>query len=65
MRYKVRLAAQGFFQRPDIDYKETYSLVMNAITFQFLVSLAASKGLDMHLMDVLTDHLYGSIDTNI
>ena len=65
MRYKVRLAAQGFFQRPGIDYEETYSLVMDAITFRFLVSLVASEGLNMRLMDVLTTHLYGSIDTNI
>ena len=38
MRYKARLVAQGFLQRPSIDYKETYSHVMNTITFLFLIS---------------------------
>ena len=38
MRYKARLVAQGFLQRPSIDYEETYSHVMNAITFRFLIS---------------------------
>jgi hypothetical protein len=33
VRYKARLVAQGFTQRPDIDFNETYSPVMNGITF--------------------------------
>jgi hypothetical protein len=33
VRYKVRLDAHGFTQRPDIDFNKTYSLVMNGITF--------------------------------
>ena len=36
MRYKARLVAQGFSQRPGIDYKETYLPVMDTITFPFL-----------------------------
>jgi hypothetical protein len=33
VRYKARLIAQGFTQRPGIDFNETYSPVMNGITF--------------------------------
>ena len=65
MRYKTRLVAQGFSQRPGIDYEETYSPVIDAITYRFLISLAVSKGLDMRLMDVITTYLYGSIDNDI
>jgi hypothetical protein len=32
VRYKVRLVVQGFTKRPDIDFNETYSLVINEIT---------------------------------
>ena len=53
MRYKARLVTQGFSQRPCIDYKETYSLVVDAITFRYLISLVVSKGLGMRLMDVV------------
>ena len=65
IRYKTRLIAQGFSQRPGIDYEETYSPVMDAITLRYLISLTVSEGLDMHLMDVVTTYLYGSIDTDI
>jgi hypothetical protein len=33
VRYKARLVAQGFMQRLNIDFNETYSPVMNGITF--------------------------------
>ena len=48
-----------------IDYEETYSPIMNAITFRFLISLPTSEGLDMCLMDVITTYLYESIDNDI
>ena len=65
IRYKTRLVAQGISQRPGIDYEETYSLVMDAITLQYLISLTISEGLDICLMDVIITYLYGSINTNI
>jgi len=65
VRYKARLIAQGFTQRPDIDFDETYSLVMSGIIFRYLISLAVQKDLSMHLMDVVTAYLYGSLDSDI
>ena len=43
VRYKARLVAQDFSQRLEIDYEETYSLVMDAIIFRYLISIAVSK----------------------
>ena len=57
--------AQGFSQRLEIDYEETYSPVMDAIAFRYLISLTILEGLDMHLMDVVTPYLYGSLDANV
>jgi hypothetical protein len=65
VRYKARLVAQGFTQKPGIDFNETYSPVMSGITFRYIISLAAQKGLSMHLMDVVTAYLYGSLDSDI
>jgi hypothetical protein len=39
-RYKARLVAQGFTQRPGADYEEIFSLVMGEITFRYLILLA-------------------------
>ena len=38
---------------------------MDAITFRYLIHLAVSEGLEMHLMDVVIAYLYGSIDSDI
>jgi hypothetical protein len=65
VRYKVRLVAQGFTQRPEIDFYETYSSVMNGITFPYLISLAIQNHLSLQLMDVVTAYLYGSLDSDI
>ena len=61
----MRLVAQGFSQKPGINYEETFSSVMDAITYHFLISLAVPKGLDMCLMNVMTTYLYGSMDNDI
>ena len=65
VRYKARLVVQDFSQRPGIDYEETYSPVMDAITFRFLISLTVQAKLDMQLMDVVTAYLYGNLDKDI
>ena len=65
MRFKAQLVAQGFSQRPEIDYDETYSPVMDTITFRFLISMAVSERLEMCLMDIVTAYLYGSLDFDI
>ena len=57
--------AQGFSQRPRMDYEETYSPAMDAITFRYFITLVVSEGLDMRLMDVVTTYLYGSLDPNV
>ena len=59
------LVVQSFLQRPGIDYEETYTLVMDAITFGFLISLVAKENLDMRLMNFVTTYLYGSLDNDI
>src|SRR5438132_257502 len=38
---------------------------MSGVTFRYLISLAVQKGLSMHLMDVVTAYLYGSLDSDI
>ena len=65
VRYKAWLVAQEFSQRLKIDYEETYSPVMDAITFRYLISLTVSKNLEMCFMDVVTAYLYKLLDRDI
>ena len=65
VRYKARLVAQGFTQKPGIDFNETYSPVMSGTTFRYLISMAVQNRLSMQLMDVVTAYLYGSLDSDI
>ena len=65
MRYKAILVAQGFTQRPKIDYEETYSPVVVAITFSYFICLTTYTKLEMCLMDVFTAYLYGSVENDI
>lgn len=65
IRYKARLVAQGFSQRPGIDYEETYSPVVDATTFRYLIHLAVNEGLNLRLLDVVTAYLYGSLNNDI
>ncbi|KAL0415672.1 UNVERIFIED_CONTAM: Copia protein [Sesamum latifolium] len=65
VRYKARLVAQEFLQRSGIYYEETYSLVVDATTFRYLISLAVKEGLGLRLLDVVTAYLYGSLDNDI
>ena len=64
-RYKARLVAQGFSQRAEIDYDETYSPMMDIITFRYLISLSVSEELDMRLIDIITAYLYGMLENDI
>jgi hypothetical protein len=47
VRYKVMLVAQEFMQRPDIDFNETYSPIMNGMIFRYLISLAIQNHLSL------------------
>ena len=64
-KYKARLVVKGFSQRPGIDYEETYFPMVDAITLRYLIGLTVYENLDMHLMDVVTAYLYGSLDNDI
>ena len=59
--YKAHFVAQGFSQRLGVDYKVIYLPVMDAITLRYLISFTVHEKLEIHLMDVVTTYLYGSL----
>ncbi|KAM1332669.1 hypothetical protein ACFX2F_008810 [Malus domestica] len=65
VHYKACLVAHSFSQRPRIDYNETYSPIMDVITFRYLITLVVFEKWSMQLMDVVTAYLYGDLDMEI
>ena len=43
-QYKARLVAKGFHQQSNLDYAETYSLVIKPVTILTVLSLLVSYG---------------------
>ncbi|BES92271.1 Hydra magnipapillata [Nesidiocoris tenuis] len=64
-RRKARLVAQGFSQRPGLDYSETYSLVLKMKSLRLLMGIAANEDLELTQMDVTTAYLNGTLDEQI
>ena len=64
-RFKVRLVAQGFSQRPGIDFDSTYSPMMDAGTFRYLLGLSVELSLPTLMLDVVTAYLHGPLETEL
>ena len=62
---KLVLLRKASHNASRIDYDETYSPVMDVITFRYLISLVVSEKLSMQLMDVVIAYLYGDLDMKI
>ena len=61
-RYKARLVAQGYSQRPGIDYDETFSPVVRFESVRSVVALAVHENMKLHQMDVRTAFLNGELN---
>ena len=65
LRFKVRLVAQSFSQRPGIDFDSSYSSVMDAGTFRYLLGLYVQLSLQTLMLDVVTAYFHGPLETKI
>ena len=64
-KYKARVVAKGFSQVEGVDYDQTFSPTVRFESIRQLVALGASKGLQMHQMDVTTAFLYAPLDEEV
>ena len=64
-RYKARLVAQGYSQRPGIDYEETFSPVVRFESVCSVIALAVCGDMKLHQMDVKTAFLNGELSEEV
>jgi hypothetical protein len=64
-RYKARLVAKGFKQRLGIDYDDTLRPVVKPATVILVLSLAVSRGWDLHQLDVKNVFLHGMLEEEV
>jgi hypothetical protein len=60
-RYKARWVLRGFTQRLDIDYDETFSLVVKPATVCTMLSLAVSCSWPVHQLDAKNAFLHDTL----
>ena len=65
VRNKSRLVAQGFCQKEEIDFEETFAPVARLEAIQIFLAFAASKGFKVFQMDVKSAFLNGFIEEEV
>lgn len=63
-RYKAHLVAKGF-TRPEIDFKETFALVVRHQTIKIILTVALTNKWSMHQMDVNNAFFQGAFQVDV
>ncbi len=64
-RYKSRLVAKGYSQRPGFDFKETFAPTVRYSTICIVLALAALEDLELRSIDISHAYLNGTLEEEI
>lgn len=64
-RFKARVVAQGFSQRPGVDFDETFAPTARWAAVRTVLALAAMDDMHLESVDISSAFLHGVIDTEL
>jgi hypothetical protein len=64
-RFKARLVAQGFSQRPGLDYVEIFAPTFRPASLRLVLAIAAIQDLHLHSLDISSAFLNGELEEEI
>ena len=64
-RFKARIVAKGYNQRPGFDYMEIFAPTMHQATIRLILALAAIDDLHLHSVDISHAFINGDIDADV
>ena len=65
MKYKAILVVKGYSQVHGVDYTETFALIAKMDSIRLVLAIAASKGWQVHHIDVKSAFLHGELQEEI
>jgi hypothetical protein len=64
-KFKARLIAQGFTQRPGFDFDETYATIVRCDFLRLLLAITAVQGWRPQQLDIKSTFLEGDLEEEI
>jgi hypothetical protein len=64
-RYKGRIVAKGYSQRPGFDFKETFAPTVRYSTIRTVLAITALEDLDLRSVDISHAYLNGILEEEI
>ena len=64
-RYKARVVAKGYSQRPGVDYHEVFSPTFGPSTLRMILAISAAEDLELRSVDVSAAFTNGDLDEPI